>query len=797
MKKLLIQWSLGLFSIRFLVVGLALLLLAGFFPLNTLDQYWFKLSNQLLHTSATQTTASSTAVVGLDDSESGNLHASPALALTTFKLLQQQMKRGGKAIVLLRQPPLITTAQLQALWSEKKLQGRIQSLKSWAKSKKLHIGVAARESTIAYQNTVALTDSQQQAVAPASEDADNSKNYLTPYYFWLNRQPPSINPEKLLQPFKLWPFAGSNGYAYPLLWRSNDVYYQDLTLRALQQVAAPSVQWVPNTGLITKDDTLFSGTDATVFPLIDTDEASAGQPPFYSLSQAMSRTTPKQLLIIGSKEDEQLFPFAQSINAVFQQNYLQSPPWLNAISWISLFIITVFLVCLLPMFTVIQSVVLTGILTITLLAAQISMQLIYGYWIPIAAPLILLLAGCGLMIIHNRQFQRFKKINQRYQQRSLQLASTLYHQGKLEEASQAIADIDTSPEQLTLYYDIARQHEQTQQLDTALMTYHHIQHRQKNFKDVGDRINQLDTRFGDSPPTLQLAATQTMVLPEQSGTIPHLGRYEIIREIGRGAMGIVYLGKDPRIARTVAIKTLPYDQLEGSDVKEMKQRFFREAEAAGRLNHPNIVTIFDMGEEHSMAFIAMDFAKGSPLNKFCKPQSLLPVATVYKIMADVADALSYAHQQHIVHRDIKPGNIVFDPDSNEVKVTDFGIARISDDSRTKTGSVMGSPLYMSPEQLKGAKVKGTADIYSLGVTFYQLLTGAVPFDGDTLANLTYQIINSKYKSVRSHRPELPASAARIINKALQKEASKRYQDAAEMAEALRKSMHKDFPRELA
>lgn len=280
-------------------------------------------------------------------------------------------------------------------------------------------------------------------------------------------------------------------------------------------------------------------------------------------------------------------------------------------------------------------------------------------------------------------------------------------------------------------------------------------------------------------------------------TLPTLGRYEVVRELGRGAMGIVYLGKDPKIAREVAIKTLSYKQFAGAQLEELRDRFFREAKAAGRLAHPNIVTVFDVGEEQDLAYIAMDFIEGTALDAHCKPKQLLPVETVYHIMLQVAEALSYAHKQKIVHRDIKPSNLIYNPASHQVKVSDFGIARMTDESKTKTGQVMGSPVYMSPEQLKGRAVTGAADIFSLGATFYQLLTGSTPFVADNLPELTIKIMSKKHKSVRDLNNTLPASAVRITNKALNKDPDKRFANAEEMAVQIRKALQNDFSAKVA
>jgi serine/threonine-protein kinase len=283
----------------------------------------------------------------------------------------------------------------------------------------------------------------------------------------------------------------------------------------------------------------------------------------------------------------------------------------------------------------------------------------------------------------------------------------------------------------------------------------------------------------------------TMIV-ESEIRLPTLGRYQIVKELGRGAMGVVYLGEDPKIARKVAIKTLPYQQFAPEQLQELRERFFREAKAAGRLNHPNIVTVYDVGEEKDLAFIAMDYVEGTALDAHCRQDRLLPVETVYSIVLQVAEALSYAHQVKIVHRDIKPSNLLFNADTNQVKVSDFGIARMSDESKTKTGQVMGSPVYMAPEQLKGAKVSGAADIFSLGATLYQLLTGSTPFQADSLPELTIKIMSKKHKSVRDLRSDLPASAVRLTNRALHKDPSKRFANAEEMASQIRKALANDF-----
>ena len=287
-------------------------------------------------------------------------------------------------------------------------------------------------------------------------------------------------------------------------------------------------------------------------------------------------------------------------------------------------------------------------------------------------------------------------------------------------------------------------------------------------------------------------ASGTLILGDAQIEKPMLGRYQIEKELGKGAMGVVYQGRDPKINRIVAIKTMALAQeFEGDELEEVKQRFFREAETAGRLNHPNIVTMYDAGEEQDLAYIAMEFLQGRDLVPYSKPDKLLPLPQVVSIVARVAEALDYAHAQHVVHRDIKPANIMYEPTSDQVKVTDFGIARITDSSRTKTGMVLGTPSYMSPEQLSGKKIDGRSDLFSLGVTLYQLASGKLPFVGESMAQLMFRIANEEPVDVRVINPMVPDALASIIAHALTKDASQRYRSGDEMARDLRVCLQAD------
>ena len=296
----------------------------------------------------------------------------------------------------------------------------------------------------------------------------------------------------------------------------------------------------------------------------------------------------------------------------------------------------------------------------------------------------------------------------------------------------------------------------------------------------------------DAPPA-PAAREQTQTVADAGAPSPAplaerstLGRYRIERRIGHGAMGVVYLGTDPQIGRKVAIKTLELGHdFEGEALAQARERFFREAETAGRLQHPDIVAIFDAGEDGSLAYIAMQYLSGHDLQVHTSAARLLPLATVLDIAARVAEALAYAHRQGVVHRDIKPANVMIDLEAGAVKVTDFGIARIADASRTRTGMVLGTPSFMSPEQMSGRRVDGRSDLYSLGVMLFQLLTGALPHRADSMARLMAQIANEPAPDVRTLRPELSEALANVVALALEKRPEMRYADGQQMAQDLR------------
>lgn len=267
-------------------------------------------------------------------------------------------------------------------------------------------------------------------------------------------------------------------------------------------------------------------------------------------------------------------------------------------------------------------------------------------------------------------------------------------------------------------------------------------------------------------------------------TMHQLGRYEIVAELGRGAMGAVFRARDPKIDRTVAIKTISVPAVAAKDIEHYRQRFFHEAQAAGRMSHPGIVTIYDVGEDETThtPFIVMECVEGDSLDRLvaATPTGKLPRDIALDLLRQIAEALDYAHRQGIVHRDIKPANIMVTAEG-QPKIADFGIAKLAMAETTLPGHVVGTPAYMSPEQLNGKVVDGRSDLFSLGVIAYWLLTGAKPFDGDTLTEICVQVVTKEPAPPSEITPGLSIDFDYVLSRALAKDPAIRYQRGSELA----------------
>ena len=482
---------------------------------------------------------------------------------------------------------------------------------------------------------------------------------------------------------------------------------------------------------------------------------------------------------------------AHSVSSILQEHFFVQPTWAPWATLGAYLAIALYIILLLPRMKAGMAAGLTVVLLGAIFATHLGLMTSAGMWLQLMLPAALLVVGHALLT--TKRFlvtERGKeKADTESAESNRMLGLAFQQQGQLDMAFDKFRKAPLNEEVMENLYSLALDFERRRQFNKAESCFRYMATFNPKFRDIQERLNRAKTLsetiiLGGSAAARTNAST--MVLQGGASEKPMLGRYQVEKELGKGAMGVVYGGKDPKIGRVVAIKTMALSaEFEAEELQEAKERFFREAETAGRLNHPNIVTIFDAGEEHDLCYIAMEFLKGKDLVGFTKQPNLLPPMKVLSIIERVADALSYAHSMGIVHRDIKPANIMYEPESDTPKVTDFGIARVTDSSRTKTGMVLGTPSYMSPEQLAGKKIDGRSDLFSLGVTLYQMLSGNLPFTGESMTQLMFAIANTAHPPIRQYNHTLPEWLDAIVDKALAKDADQRYQTGAEFAEAIR------------
>jgi serine/threonine-protein kinase len=483
---------------------------------------------------------------------------------------------------------------------------------------------------------------------------------------------------------------------------------------------------------------------------------------------------------------------AHITSSILGEHFIVQPGW-SLWAELGLFLlIAAYLVAGLPRLSAGMAGSATAVVFIALLGVEFVLLASAGTWLHLVFPASLLVIGH--LALTTKRFLVTEagklKSDDESAETNRMMGLALQGQGQLDAAFDRFSRVPMGEEVMANLYNLALDFERKRQFNKAQAIYEHMAAYDKGYKDLQSKLN----RARNLSETVILGGGGshpggTMLLDGGAVEKPMLGRYQVEKELGKGAMGVVYLGKDPKIGRVVAIKTMALSQeFEGEELTDARERFFREAETAGRLQHQNIVTIFDAGEEHDLAYIAMEFLKGKDLVDFCKDGQLLPLPKVLSIVSRVAEALAYAHKQNVVHRDIKPANIMYEFDSDTVKVTDFGIARITDSSKTKTGLVLGTPSFMSPEQIAGKKVDGRSDLYSLGVMLFQMLAGVLPFRGDSMAELMYKIANEEAPDIRIVRRDVSDRLANIVALALSKRPETRYQSGDQFAADLKTVM---------
>ena len=553
----------------------------------------------------------------------------------------------------------------------------------------------------------------------------------------------------------------------------------ELSLLALME-GAPAVRWqIPDTLIIGERQQPIS-MYGSIRPWPQQQALAALDARALSPAQLDRGNTHGKIVLLGYRDDPGLEDHLASVNALLTRQYSYTPWWQG----LPLSAVTLLLwgygVYAFRRFST-GALILAGLVMVGLPAAlSVLVQAQRGLWIDTGDTQVF--AVCVLAILLSYRLYWCTQLRTRMDadDARMELAQLHLEQSNPDSAANQLLQTTMTVATADLLMETGRAFERQRDYRAAQETYSTINQYFPGNRNAATALEDIANITGQYS-----GLESTLTLPEIPPALSQLGRYKLIRQLGKGAMGTVYLARDPKIQREVAIKTLSLKEIEQHS-DDLRERFFREAQAAGKLQHPNIVSVYDVGEEGDLAYIAMDYVPGGTLSDWTHHDGLLDLELLYSLMAQVASALACAHQQGVIHRDIKPGNILYNPEDGTVKVTDFGIARLADYSRTKTGAILGSPYYMSPEQVSGKKVGPASDIYSLGVSFYQLLSGALPFEAESLAQLAWQITNNPHRNIGRFRKGLPRSASRIINTALKKEPRERFRNAGEMSEALEK-----------
>ena len=360
--------------------------------------------------------------------------------------------------------------------------------------------------------------------------------------------------------------------------------------------------------------------------------------------------------------------------------------------------------------------------------------------------------------------------------KNIRLALNFQGQGKLDAAYALYKQCKHSDKLITLLRNLAQDYEIIKQADKADMVYVHITNLQTNFDSEHHKATEIAEK---KKPAVKKSTNANNSLFNE--------RYEIVRNIGKGTGSTIFLANDhDNNKQPIALKILEinYDEKNALET-ELLARFMREAETAASLQHKNIIEVIDSGHANNVAYIAMEYIRGKSLQVYSQPKALLPQALIIELIAQCADALHYAHSKGIIHRDVKPANILYDHKASLAKLGDFGIAHIANSTQTLAGSFLGTPFYMSPEQLGSLDVDARSDIFSLGATLYRLLTGVPPFSGNSMAKLMQTIVNEPHQNILKIRPNLPNNLVNVVEIALAKNPSQRFSTALEFSEQLR------------
>jgi eukaryotic-like serine/threonine-protein kinase len=476
-------------------------------------------------------------------------------------------------------------------------------------------------------------------------------------------------------------------------------------------------------------------------------------------------------------QQSSLHLMASGLSSLLQNDFLMSPSWIYLFYGGMVGLFGIYLIFVLPVLSTSSAFAITGLLFCAgivlnaLLLKQNDLVSLVGLCVVFVGCYLLL----GLYQAFGAYYAAVQDLPHAFSSHRL-LALAFQGQGQLD---LAFAAFRRCPMEETIkgeLYNLALDYENHKQNQRAIEVYHYLMQQNSPYRDVERRLERL---------------LHPQFTPDDK---PLLGHYQLERCLSKGAMGTVYLARDAKLDRLVAIKTLALArEFSANQLQEALIRFFREAAAVGRLRHPHIIHIYDAGEEDDLAYICMEFFKGNTLVPYTHVENLLAKKTLLELMITTAEALDYAHKQGVIHRDIKPSNIMYNPGNGQLKVTDFGIARITDTQRTRTGLILGTPAYMSPEQLSGQDLDGRTDLFSFGVMLYQLLSGHLPFQADNMTTLMYRIIHESPVALRDYRPDLSGEWLAIVDRLLAKHPQDRFASGEELVQALRFCLQKESP----
>jgi len=574
---------------------------------------------------------------------------------------------------------------------------------------------------------------------------------------------------------------------YPALALSLAAGMQHTSMRDIRINSIPTIELGSRNISLNDQMAVYPVYHQPPYPDYSMDAILNGQAPaalFRGKTVLIGSNTPA-IRLAGGQQVSRTELHAQLLQNILHHEFISHPDWTNLLQFGLLLAVALYLLLALPRMRTAAALLTSSLIAVSMLATSIYLFHYQTVWLATASPVLLLIIGHLILSLTSHlstsRQQQASILNQTHKM----LADAFLQQGMPKQAWEKYRLCHMDDALAAQLSKLATSFERQQQFDMAAAIYRHILRTIPDDQDAQQRLVTAEAAMAEPAQTTSQGMDWLLDRKQQA----YLGRYAILSELGKGAMGTVFLGQDPKINRNVAIKVLDLSKEFNSDeLDEVKASFFHEAEIAGMLSHPNIVTIYDAGDEHELAYIAMEYLEGVTLIPYTDANHLLPVISTLRVVARVADALHYAHQQHVIHRDIKPANIMILKNS-VVKVTDFGIAHIIEASKNRDGTVLGTPSYMSPEQLSGRMLDGRSDLFSLGVMLYELLSGSRPFQHASITGLMKKIVREPHADIRDLKPDIPASVAALIDRLLAKKSVDRFATADDAAKAINQCLH--------